>query len=144
MELSSRGIKLFCSAQENGTYKSLYGLRSVPAMGGDAKRIDVTGLGDKNMRSIRGVKDLGELSFDFFYNIDVDTENVTADMIENPYSLLRGYDVAGTNVWFKLVYPDESGFKWKGSVTVVRSKADVNAALEFVLKVTVLTELFDL
>lgn len=144
MELSSIGIKLFYSATQTGTYKALYGLRSVPAVGGDMKRIDVTGLGDRYRRSIKGVRELGDLEFDFFYNSDGENENGEANMVMSSYKTLRDLDTKDAKAWFKLVYPDGTGFMWQGALTVVRNKADVNSALSFKLKVTVLTELTDI
>lgn len=144
MEISGIGIKLYYSAQKNGTYKALYGLRSVPAVGGDMKRIDVTGLGDKYRRSIKGVRELGELEFEFFYNSDEENLNGGTDMVMSSYQTLRSLDSEEAKPWFRLVYPDETGFLWQGALTVVRNKAEVNSALSFTLKITVLSELFDL
>lgn len=144
MELSSIGIKLYYAITQTGTFKALYGLRSVPAVGGDMKRIDVTGLGDKYRRSIKGVRETGDLEFEFFYNSDEENENGEANMVMSSYKTLRDLDTGDAKPWFKLVYPDGTGFAWQGALTVVRNKSDVNSALSFKLKITVLSELIDI
>lgn len=144
MELLSKGTKLMYSATSEGTYKALYGLSTTPEMGGTSEKVDVTNLNDANRRYIKGVKDLGDLEFGFFYNDADDNANVTVEEVAAAYSTLRAFDVAGTDIFFKLVYPDGTGFSWKGTVTVKRDSAAVNGALSFKLVTTVLTELKDI
>lgn len=143
MELSSIGIKLSYAESQNDSFQGLYGLRSTPSMGGEPQRIDVTNLRDTNRRTIKGVRDLGNLEFEFFYNSAETNENVSADEVATSYAVMRAYDVSGTPVWFKLEYPDGTGYKWKGTPSVRRNKADVNEAISFTLKTNMQTELMD-
>lgn len=144
MELLSKGIELQYCATEDGTYKSLYGLRTTPDMGGDPEKVDVTNLKDSIRRYIKGLKDPGDLDFGFYYNSDDDNSNVTEEMVGASYSTLRAFDKAGTSVWFKLLYPDKTGYKWRGGVSVKRSAAEVNSAIQFTLRTTCETDLEDI
>ena len=49
------------------TYKKLYGLYTVPEMGGSPEQIDVTNLEDSVRRSILGLQSISTLEFEFSY-----------------------------------------------------------------------------
>ncbi|MBP3922079.1 MAG: hypothetical protein J6D27_03850 [Ruminiclostridium sp.] len=143
MELLSKGTYLAYSEAEEGTYKKLYGLRSTPDMGGDPEKVEVTNLNDSMRRYVRGIKDPGDLEFGFYYNSAEENPNATENEVSTSYATLRALDTAGTSVWYILVYPDGTGFKWKGSVSVKRSAAEVNGVLAFTLRTMCETELTD-
>ncbi len=143
MELLSLGTKLQYCETADGTFQTLYGLQKTPEMGGEPEKVQVTNLANKNHRYIRGVKDLGDLDFEFFYNDDKDNPDVTEDDVAASYSVLRALDKAGTLTHFKLIYPDGTGFAFSGTVTVKRSAAEVNQALQFTLRIMCQSELED-
>ena len=143
MELLSKGTKLQYADTKTGTYKTLYGLQSTPDMGGDPEKVDVTNLADGSKRYIPGVKDYGDLDFTFFYNDEDENPAVSEADVAAAYSTLRALQTANTTVWFKLIYPDNTGYQWSSKVSVKRSAAEVNAALKFTLRSTPLTELED-
>lgn len=143
MELLSKGTKLQYADTKIGTFKTLYGLQSTPDMGGDPEKVDVTNLADGSKRYIPGVKDYGDLDFTFFYNDDDDNPAVSEADVSTSYSTLRALQNANSTAWFKLLYPDGTGFLWSSKVSVKRSAAEVNAALKFTLRSTPLTELED-
>ena len=143
MELLSKGTKLQYADTKTGTFKTLYGLQSTPDMGGDPEKVDVTNLADGSKRYIPGVKDYGDLDFTFFYNDDDDNPAVSEADVAAAYSTLRALQTSNATVWFKLLYPDGTGFLWSSKVSVKRSAAEVNAALKFTLRSTPLTELED-
>lgn len=143
MELLSKGTYLSYSEAETGTYKKLYGLRSTPDMGGDPEKVEVTNLNDGMRRYVRGIKDPGDLEFGFYYNSADENSTATENEVKTSYATLRALDTAGTSVWYILVYPDGTGFKWKGSVSVKRSAAEVNGVLAFTLRTMCETELKD-
>lgn len=141
MEYCSKGTTLACSTTENGTFKVLYGMSSIPDMGGDREKIDITNLEDGNKRYIYGVSDFGELAFEFFYNRE-DTES-SQDKILNAYSTLKNYETSATKLWWKLTYPDGSGHIWKGEPSVKRKGVGVNEALAFTLTISLENEIED-
>lgn len=143
MELLSKGTKLQYADTKTGTFKTLYGLQSTPDMGGDPEKVDVTNLADGAKRYIPGVKDYGDLDFTFFYNDEDENPAVSEADVSTSYSTLRALQKANSTAWFKLLYPDGTGFLWCSKVSVKRSAAEVNAALKFTLRSTPLTELED-
>lgn len=133
MELLSKGTKLQYADTKAGTYKTLYGLQSTPDMGGDPEKVDVTNLADGAKRYIPGVKDYGDLDFTFFYNDDDDNPAVSEADVAAAYSTLRALQTSNATVWFKLIYPDNTGYQWSSKVSVKRSAAEVNAAMQMFL-----------
>ena len=145
-EFNSKGTKLSCgidpvSPATTVTYKALYGLYSVPEMGGTPEQIDVTNLDDAVKRSILGISDCGALEFEFYATKgETDTES----QVRDTWNVLRGYETAGTVLNWKLEYPDGEGFTWKGKCSVRKSAQGVNEAGKFTLSVGLETALTDL
>lgn len=123
------------------TYKKLYGLYSVPEMGGTPERIDVTNLEDGVKRSILGIGDNGTIDFEFY---GTDNETDTSAQIRDTWNVLRAYQTAGTILNWKLEYPDGEGFTWKGTCSVRRQAVTVNSAIKFTLSVGTETEINDI
>ena len=122
MEFSTKGTKLEVKAAGESTWKEAYGLYNTPDMGGNKEKIDVTNLSDSHKRTIDGIADYGSLQFDFY---DTKGESDTSAMIKKTYAAFRGWELAGTEVAFKLTYPDGSGFNWTGTVLTVKDAAAV-------------------
>ena len=144
MEILSKGTKLQYAESAAGTFKTLYGLKTTPDMGGDPEKVDVTNLNDSVRRYIKGVKDLGDLDFGFYYNSADENPNVSESDVAASYSTLRALDKAGTKVYFKLIYPDGTGYSWNGTVSVKRVAAEVNQAISFMLRVMCESDLADI
>lgn len=123
------------------TYKKLYGLFTVPEMGGTPEQIDVTNLEDSHKRSILGIQDNGTLDFEFYAT---DDETDTSAQIRDTWNILRGYQTAGTLLNWKLEYPDGEGFTWKGKCSVRRQSVGVNQAVKITLTVGLESELTDI
>jgi hypothetical protein len=122
-------------------YKKLYGLFTVPEMGGTPEQIDVTNLEDSHKRSILGIQDTGTLDFEFYATED---ETDTTAQIRDTWNILRGYQSAGNTMMWKLKYPDGEGFTWKGKCSLRRQSVGVNSAVKFTLTVGLETELTDI
>lgn len=122
-------------------YKKLYGLFTVPEMGGTPEQIDVTNLEDSHKRSILGIQDTGTLDFEFYATED---ETDTTAQIRDTWNILRGYQSAGDTMMWKLEYPDGEGFTWKGKCSLRRQSVGVNFAIKFTLTVGLETELTDI
>ena len=144
MEFLSKNTKLSVAAvPQSGdpTYKSLYGLYSVPEMEGAPEQVDVTNLEDSSRRSINGLGAASNLDF-LFYATEDETDTTT--QIRDTWNILRGYQTAGTELMWKLEYPDGEGFTWKGKCAVRRQATEVNNAIKFTLTVDTATALTDL
>lgn len=143
-EFLSKNTKLSVAAvPQSGdpTYKSLYGLYSVPEMEGAPEQVDVTNLEDSSRRSINGLGAASNLEF-LFYATEDETDTTT--QIRDTWNILRGYQTAGTELMWKLEYPDGEGFTWKGKCAVRRQATEVNNAIKFTLTVDTATALTDL
>lgn len=143
-EFNSKGTFLsVATVPESGapTYKKLYGLFTVPEMGGTPEQIDVTNLEDSHKRSILGIQDTGTLDFEFYATED---EKDTTEQIRDTWNILRGYQTSNTLLMWKLEYPDSEGFTWKGKCSVRRQSVGVNQAIKFTLTVGLDSSLGDL
>lgn len=137
MEFASKGIKLEVSETENGTFRELYGLYSVPDLGKENDKVEVTNLADDMDRNIdSGVKSYDSLNFDFYLNIKKASEDETTKVLES-YKYLRQKQDAGTQLYFKLTYPDGGTHQWCGTPNAWRLAAGIKEALKFRLNTTV-------
>lgn len=134
------GTTLSMSDTEAGTYLPLYGLSSVPDMAFEPDQIEVTNLADTNKRYVPGIVDLGQPEFEFFNNDEEDT----VDEIMDSYKKLRAAETAKTAKWFKLVYPDETGFQWAAYVTTTRTGGGTGDALSFKAKMLISSNITDI
>lgn len=143
-EFNSKGTMLSVAAvPQSGdpSYKKLYGLFTVPEMGGTPEMIDVTNLEDGIKRNIPGIGDTGTLDFEFYAT---EQETDTSSQIRDTWNILRGYQTAGTSMMWKLEYPDGEGFTWQGKCTVRRQSVSVNSAIKFTLTIGLETALTDI
>lgn len=143
-EFNSKGTILSVAAVPttgDPAYKKLYGLFTVPEMGGTPEQIDVTNLEDGIKRSILGIQDTGTLDFEFYATED---ETDTSSQIRDTWNILRGYQTAGDAMMWKLEYPDGEGFTWQGKCSVRRQSVGVNSAIKFTLTIGLDTALTDL
>ena len=143
-EFNSKGTILsVATVPQSGdpTYKKLYGLYTVPEMGGTPEMLDVTNLEDSHKRSILGIQDTGTLDFEFYATED---ETDTTEQIRDTWNILRGYQSAGDTMIWKLEYPDGEGFTWWGKCSLRRQSVGVNSAIKFTLTVGLETELTDI
>lgn len=105
-----------------GVYTEIGLLLEVPELGGDPEQVDVTTLKDGVRKYIPGVKDLGDLSFQFLYDNSEATSN---------YRILKGLQDAGEVASFRVEYPDGTTHDFDALVNVKMDSAAVNAALTF-------------
>lgn len=136
MEYSNIDTHLDFSTDNGATYKELYGLSSYPDMGASPARIDVSNMRDKIKRAIDGQQDIGELTFDFYYNNE-STED--GEVIKKAFSALKAQE--GKLLAWKLCYPDETYYSWKGKPSVFMKGGGVSDPMRFTLSVTLETEL---
>lgn len=139
MEKALLGTTLSTSTTETGTYLPLYGLSKVPDVSFEAEKIDVTNLSDTNKRYVPGIVDLGEPEFEFFNNAEEDT----TEEIKDSYKKLRALDLARTAAWYKLMYPDGTGFQFQAYVTTTRTGGGTGDALSFKAKMLITSNIED-
>lgn len=144
-EFNSKGSKLSVAAipanSADPTYKTLYGLFSIPEMGGTPEMIDVTNLEDSIKRSIPGIGDTGTLDFEFYAT---EGETDTTTQVRDTWNILRSYDTSGSDYLWKLEYPDGEGFTWTGKCHVRRQAVSVNSAIKFTLTVGIGADFSDI
>jgi len=121
--LLSKGIK-FSVAEYTGTtlgsYSEVANLQSIPSLGGDIEKVDVTTLANEARQYIEGIKDYGDLEFKFLYDNSSATSN---------YRVLK--DLAGDKVGVKVELPDTTAFTFDAQLAVSLDEAGVNDALTF-------------
>ena len=90
------GAKLEYSSTKTGSYTQIYGLKTIPEIGGEPNTIDTTDLDNTEYEtSIMGLKPAQNYAFEFNLELPTATANikVASDMED-----------ADTNYWFKLTY----------------------------------------
>jgi len=97
-------------------------LLEVPELGGTPEQVEVTTLKDGVRKYIPGVKDLGDLAFQFLYDNSGPTSN---------WRVLKGFQDSGEVKTFRVTYPDGTAHQFDAIVNVRMDAAAVNAALTF-------------
>ena len=121
--LLSKGIKFEYaeySGSTLGSYNEVENLQSIPSLGGENEKVDVTTLADSARHYINGIKDYGDLDFKFLYDNSAATSN---------YRKLKslGSDTVGV----RITLPDTTKFTFDAQLSVALDEAEVNAALTF-------------
>lgn len=119
------GTKLSYCATQDGDYVNIPGLQEVPALGGDPEQIDVTTLADSVKRSIPGVRDLGDLSFNFLYN---------------KTNFLALSKLTGVGYW-KVEFPDGLVASFSAIPNVKMNDASNNSALTYTIGMSLQSEI---
>lgn len=121
--LVSMGSKLYHKASESGTYAQITDVRQFPAFLGEADRVDTTCIEDKIKTSAPGQQDPGDMAFKLAY---------TGTGAGTNWKILRDYQTNDTLAYYKVEFPDGSGFEWQAKVAVSMDEVgDGNSALEF-------------
>ena len=90
------GTKLEYSATENGTYAQIYGLKTLPDIGGEPATIDTTDLDNTEYETaILGLKPVQSYNFDF----NLEDPDVTANI-----TIVNNMENSGNEYYFKLTY----------------------------------------
>lgn len=106
------------------------GLLDFPDMLGESDKIEVTTMKDKQRKYIAGLQDPGDMEFTFLYEgMGTDTN----------WAKLKA--VKDTETSYSLVFPDGSGFTWKGTNSLSMPGKGVGEALEFKCKITPTTDI---
>lgn len=119
--LTSIGVVLY----QGG--KRLVDLQSFPDLMGDTDKIETTTLEDRSRRYLPGLKDPGDMEFEFLYSGQGAGTN---------WKELRDAETAGVAVAYELVFPDKSAFTWSGIPSVGMTGKGIGEALTFKAKIT--------
>ena len=124
---NSIGIKLSV-----GDYQNVSGLTDIPDMGATPEKLDVTTLADEVRHYIAGVKDFGDLEFNFIYESGADGNYAKLAEIEAE----KAQDVACT-----VEFPDGSKFAFTGEISLKIVGVGVNAVITFTMGVSLSSDI---
>lgn len=139
----SSGIKISMATYSGGTlgaYAEIANLQSIPSLGGDVEKVDVTCLGDASRKYINGIKDYGDLEFKFLYDNSAATSN---------YRVLKAAE-SQAKVSLQVELPDAlSGtgthhgtqFTFDAQISVALDEAEVNGALTFTMSASLQSDI---
>ena len=120
---SSLGIQL-----DVGSVKNISGLTDIPDMGATPEKLDVTTLADASRQYIEGIKDYGDLEFNFIYESGTDGN----------YAKLNALDGDQECV---VTFPDGSKFTFTGEVSLRILGVGVNAVITFAMSVALSSDI---
>ena len=118
---------------------SIDGLQSIPSLGGEPERVDITTLKDTSRHYLTGIKDYGELEFTFLY---VPASGTGQSATASNYSLARA-QADGTEKTITLTLRTGISFTIKGTISVSLNEANVNEAYTFTLTVGLTDDITD-
>jgi len=97
-------------------------LVNYPDMLGTPEQIDVSNTKVTSRRYIPGIKDPGEMPFEFLFSGMKSGTN---------YHKLKAAQDAKTSKFFSLTFPDGSGFSWQGRVALSLAGKGISEAVTF-------------
>ena len=124
---NSIGIKL-----NVGDYMDVSGLTDIPDMGATPEKLDVTTLADEVRHYIAGVKDFGDLEFNFIYESGADGNYAQLAAIEAN----KAQDVPCS-----VEFPDGSKFSFTGEISLRIVGVGVNAVITFIMAVSLSSDI---
>ena len=107
-----------------GTYTTIGSVTSIPDIGSEPERVDVTTLADGNRKYIKGLQDQDNLTFASVYRKSI-------------FNTLKAAEKTDTVYDWKISYPDGTSFTFTGSFSLIFSGAEINGALAFSIVVVV-------
>ena len=121
--LTSMGTKLSMKTTSEGTYAEIPDVKGYPSFMGAPERVETTCVSDTQKTYGPGQKDPGEMDFTLAYSGMGATSN---------WGLLRAVELSGNAAYFKVEYPDDTGFEWTATVALSMNEVgDGNSPLEF-------------
>lgn len=117
---------------------SIPGLQSIPSLGGEPERVDITTLSDTQRHYLNGVKDYGELEFTFLY---IPATTGTSSTPSN-YSTAKTF-VDGTEKTVTLTLRTGVSFTIKGTIQIGLNEAGINEAYTWTLTIGLTDDISD-
>jgi len=106
-------------------------LQDIPDLGGSVEKVEITTLADASRRYINGIKDYGDLAFNFLYGGEV----------TDSFMILSGLETAGVTKEWVVTLPDSTTFTFSGFPSVKLTGAGINAALTFTLNIALSSDI---
>lgn len=105
-----------------GALTEVVDLLDFPDLMGSADKIETTTMKDTQRRYRPGLKDPGDMVFNFLYSGMGTGTN---------WDALKTAEAAGTVYYFAVVFPGGSGFTWSGTVSLSMPGKGIGEALQF-------------
>ena len=128
----ANGAKLGFKKSGGSTYTDLPGLKEIPDLGVEPEKVENTCLTDPNKMYEMGIGDLPEMTYKFKYE-----NKGTA----SPYRVMREAQNTGEVLSFQETLKDGTTTEFDAQVSVKRTGAGVNGAIEFDLTMIVQSDL---
>lgn len=129
--LSTIGTILKMGAQSSSPTE-VPDLQDFPDLMGSPDKIETTTMKNTSRTYIPGLKDPGDMPFNFLYSGMGEGTN---------YAKLKAVQDAKSTQCFQLVFPDGSGFAWQGQVSISVPGKGIGEALQFTANITPTSEI---
>ncbi|MGX7195156.1 phage tail tube protein [Enterococcus olivae] len=116
--LASKGATL--SYKQDQTTVEVAKIRTIPQIGSDPERLDVTHLKSERREYIKGIQDTENLEFEAIYESD-------------EYAKILALEEAGDPLDWVIAYPDGLKVEFKGEISTRLNGIEVNAALIYTI-----------
>lgn len=122
--LLSKGTTLaYVAHGGSGSPTEITGISTVPEIGADPEKVDVTTLADDKKKSITGLQDASSLAFSAIYK---------------GANFAAANKIAGDTIYdWTVTYPDGMTVTFTGQASIKLSSAEVNGVLKFTLTIIV-------
>lgn len=114
--LLSKGTLLEYKSGE--TWKTIAAVKSIPQIGSDPEKVDVTHLGSERKQYIKGLQDTDNFEFAIIYQ-------------GSNFKDIHGLVEAGKPVDFRITYPDKLSVELTGEPAYKLDAIEVNSAIGF-------------
>lgn len=122
--LAGTGTKVEVKFNGTAEFVEVADVRTIPQMGADTQKIDVTTLADDRTKQIEGIQGAQNLQFQLVYK-------------GKNFKALQAHSGDRKQHDFKVTYPDGLTCTFKGSYVVYVNQLSTNAAVQFNMNVTV-------
>ena len=129
--LSTIGTILKMGAQSS-SLTEVPDLQDFPDLMGSPDKIETTTMKNTSRTYIPGLKDPGDMAFNFLYSGMGESTN---------YAKLKAVQDAKSTQYFQLVFPDGSGFVWQGKVSLSVPGKGIGEVLQFTANITPTSEI---
>ena len=121
----SKGTTLSYKPIPSGTTTAVANVKSIPQVGSDPERVDVTHLGSQKRQYITGLQDVDNFEFAVVYTTAA-------------FTAFQAFAETATSATeFEIAYPDGLKVQFKGKPSIRISATEVNAAIEYSIVIVV-------
>lgn len=122
--LAGTGSKLEMSSDNGTTFTEVASIKTIPDIGADPEKIDVTSLADDKKKNVPGIQNTSTLAFQVVYKGDNFKTALTHAGDHKQYK-------------WRVTYPDGMTATFEGSYTIKMGNVAVNGALDFTISIVV-------